>query len=1705
MKRLVVICLLFFLFVEAKAQTFANGWIDYSQKYYKIKIAQNGIYRIDSATLANAGIPVGFGAGAINPQNLQIFNKGKQQYIYVEGENDGVFNSSDFIEFYGEKNDGVLDTSLYVYTQFIPNPYYSLINDTAVYFLTWNPNAFANNRLLTETDINFNSFPDSSYYFFKDEVQEYHNGYLQGETDFVGGTDVHYTRAEGWFETDGWGDPTLLLGTQVPKQVSTKNVYSSGPNAIIKTVVVGESRDPSFYPNDHHIKIEYSNNNNNYSSITTPLSGLIFKGYEPQLVTYNLNPSLLGQGINGTTYFRFISDNIGAPFMNPNLTDNRTAISYINIKYPHRPNLEGSNNFLMYVPNAPNGQLKSHYFFTNFNTSTTVRLYDLSNSKRITVVPSGGNFEALIPNSFNGTEKKCYITSDGDITNVTSLIPVTPSAQFTDFGATPVDSAYIIVTHKLLMPSIMAANGYKNYRSGSSGGSQNVVVADIDELYDQFAYGIVQSPLSIRGFCDFMIYHNPLFPPQNLFLIGKSYRVSYTRQNGTTYANCLVPSFGNPASDLLLTAGLTPLLANTIIPAIPTGRLSAQTPTQVDDYLNKVKDFENQNNQNGDWKKQVLHFGGGSNAGEQGMFKYYLNSYKKTIDSVRFGGNVKSFWKNTNAPIQINTSDTLRDLINNGVSLMTFFGHASGQSFDQSLDDINTYSPAAGRFPFLLANSCYAGDIHAWESSSESFVLTANKGMIGYLGSVSLGVPVYLNIYSSEFYSQLSKISYGKGIGRIIQKTISSISLASNDSLRRNTCLEMTLHGDPAVKICPGTKPDFKITGNDVYFDAVSVPDYVIVTVARTNIGEATNDTTATHIIRTFPDGTTDTKIIFNSGPYYKDTVKFKFKVDTINTSGAGLNKFYVTLDRNSNVNELDENNNTTGEVDYIITGGDIIPVYPYEYAIVPTDTVTLKANTANLLAASKNYIFQMDTTDTFNSTFLQTTTITSVGGVVKWKPQNFLTTDSTVYYWRVSPDSISPTSGYKWRESSFQHINNKKGWEQAHFFQFKKNEYQFVHFMRPQRKFEFFNDLKTIEGTTLNPYWQTEYKINGYVTYREPWVAGITFAIIDPISGIPRVTTDLGNGYGTVGNITWGPLGWHETAFDFYQDDSTQRAVIANFIANDSVVHPGDYVLALSGENTIPQWGAGSPLINAFHTYLGATAIDTVPANRPYILFGKKGGGPGLPTEIIGASTYSIINSSNTILTNWTQGYIKSPIIGPASAWHSMHWKWRTQDGAATRDSIVVNIIGITATGQENVLAVIPANMLDVLNLGNIVPVSTYQNIRLIAYMKDDSLHSAPQLQRWHVVYDPVPECAINPAVGGVQLISNETVQEGDNFTVRLPIQNIGSIPFPHDSLIVSAWVVDANGVTHHFPDKIKKRHFAPNDVIYDTISVNTYDTIRFRGNNALWVEANPINKPPYSQLEQYHFNNIIRIPFTVSGDRVNPLLDVTFDGVHILNSDIVSAKPNILMKLKDENQFLALNDTNDFKVFLQTPASGVAKRIWFGSTMTFVPAVLPNNSCRINYTPVFPQDGTYQLIVQAKDVSSNMSGATDYKINFEIVNKATITEVMNYPNPFTTSTRFVFTLTGSELPSNFKIQIMTITGKVVKEIFQEELGFIHVGRNITEYAWDGRDEYGDRLANGVYLYRVITKLNGEDIERRETEADQYFKKGWGKMYLMR
>ena len=121
MKRLLFLLLIFIFSTNGYSQSNGNEWIDYTQSYYRIKVVEDGIYRINKQVLVNAGIPV----SGLNPKNFRIFGKEKELSIYVKGEIDGSFDENDFIEFVAQKNNGWLDSLMYNHPQDMLNPEYS--------------------------------------------------------------------------------------------------------------------------------------------------------------------------------------------------------------------------------------------------------------------------------------------------------------------------------------------------------------------------------------------------------------------------------------------------------------------------------------------------------------------------------------------------------------------------------------------------------------------------------------------------------------------------------------------------------------------------------------------------------------------------------------------------------------------------------------------------------------------------------------------------------------------------------------------------------------------------------------------------------------------------------------------------------------------------------------------------------------------------------------------------------------------------------------------------------------------------------------------------------------------------------------------------------------------------------------------------------------------------------------------------------------------------------------------------------------------------------------------------------------------------------------------------------------------------------------------------------------------------------------------
>ena len=95
------------------------------------------------------------------------------------------------------------------------------------------------------------------------------------------------------------------------------------------------------------------------------------------------------------------------------------------------------------------------------------------------------------------------------------------------------------------------------------------------------------------------------------------------------------------------------------------------------------------------------------------------------------------------------------------------------------------------------------------------------------------------------------------------------------------------------------------------------------------------------------------------------------------------------------------------------------------------------------------------------------------------------------------------------------------------------------------------------------------------------------------------------------------------------------------------------------------------------------------------------------------------------------------------------------------------------------------------------------------------------------------------------------------------------------------------------------------------------------------------------------------------------------------------------------------------------------------------------------------------------------------------------TINHVLNYPNPFTTRTQFWFEHNKPGENLQVKVEIFTITGRLIKTIKQT---IISTGNRSSEVEWNGRDEYGEKLGRGVYLFRLTVIAPG-NLKKEKTE----------------
>ncbi len=1623
----------FLYFILSALHTFAqtrygNEWIDYRQTYFKIPIAQKGLYRLTINQLRQAGFPIATTA----PSTLQLFFRGEEQAIFVQGENDGKWDDTDYLEFYGEGNDGTQDSLLYIPHSAQPHKIYNLYSDTTAYFLTWRLDGKAGKRMAFYQEQNtYNLSPDA--YHREDllisNIAAYNyvgmsEGLMYPLGTSEGAQHSYYDYGE------GWTGPELNKNAVINKRLQLENPFRTGPKPQLELHLMG--RDHRL----HFVEIKAG-------------SGLVANRLI-DTVRFNHQNALLVQRDIAFSDVSPDSNRISIATISRGTfaeqAEDVYSITYYRLRYPQRFDLQNKTQKYFYL----NTNTADRSYLEISNAANDIRLFDISdknNVGRIGTTLENNSLKAIV----KGTSKNKTLFA----TRTLLAVPSIQKVNFRNIDAAKAN--YLIVTHRNLLS---AAGQFGSYRASAEGGRYDTLIVETELLVNQFNYGEF-SPLAIRRFIQFMADKgNPRF----LFLIGRTEQVDFNRTSNTRNQRDLVPTFGWPGSDNLYSHGLKG--QPQLIAAVPTGRLWADNPRTVMNYLEKVREHEATPMSNL-WRKNILHLSGGANLFEQGLFLQIMNGFKQKAQRQYLGARITTITKKTDEAVEY---VGIANEVNEGAGVITLFGHSSLGSTDINIGHVSNDVLGfrnKGRYPLVYANGCVLGNFtFDGNTFPIDWIGTKDRGAILFLAHSNYAFVHSLRDFATTFYETLlgDSVNLSRPFGEVHQQIMrKTLAKLPNDPIYQADAQQMSLQGDPAVVVFPTKHPDYTLTNQGIIIKGKNggvigpLSDSLEVRAVVSNVGLYRSEALPVRLSRTGSNGIVQVYENVFSSIAYQDTLLFRIPNDR---TQSGLNRFEVLLDPNNTLVEMNKPNNTAA-VEITLPAAGAYPLLPAEYAIV--STTENGQPVAQLLAqhidnTNRNYTFELDTTARYNSPFKRTQSITA-SLLPAWKV-TLPARDSTTYHWRIRYADRPEGNDNVWSESSFTYIQNGgEGWTQRQAAQFTKAVPLDIALSLTSQPTWTYQPLAVpikavIAGGSVGGFNQ------GY-RVAQLSISDIIFVANNNCSTFQSGTVNA------EANIVVTAL--HRDNLQAYSvmpgrncgnppyamNTLREPEIISGKLFSRWVdaVPTGDWIVLMSvGAVRFELWPASEI---AKLKELGLNEASLAKLKSPYFLIIQKGAKqPTLesapdPNDL--APSLRTLTVDNYLLkSNKFSGEITSSLIGPSSSWASVS---RQQPTSALQQAFI-NVIGVDLNGKETPLFTNQSG--PTIDLKT-VDAGRYPFLRLQSRMNNPDVTATipAQLRHWSVTYTPVAEGSANANVTGII-----EKQEGEPLTVNVAFKNISHVAF-RDSVVVQQTIFGPSGVPQITERTLGK--LAPNQ---ETTFNITLPTLGRGGDNRLLVNFNPRRQP-----EQNYANNVINLPFTVVTDRLAPALDVVFDEQRIKNGAIVSANPVIGIQLKDENRFLFKRDTVGIDLFLQRPNQSTFQRISLNSSfIKFTPAD-NQNTVRIEYRPGTLPDGLYTLQVQGADATNNRTGI--YQVTFRVVNEQQLIAIEANPNPFQDFLRFVFTVSGKEAPTEATITVSDVTGRTVKEVSPVP----RVG--VNEWVWASTAH----LAAGTYFYRINVKKNGQEL----------------------
>jgi len=1234
---------------------------------------------------------------------------------------------------------------------------------------------------------------------------------------------------------------------------------------------------------------------------------------------------------------------------------------------------------------------------------------------------SGGNARMALDSS------GVYYLYDPSVISTPALLEL---VTLSGLSGTDLQADYLMVTHRNFRAQAERLAEYRRNLDGFS-----VILADVEEVYNEFNHGH-KDPVAIQRFVGHAMEQWRQPPPRFLVLVGDaSWDPKFQKESSSR--NDFVPGFGNPVSDnyfVNLTGD-----ENDSWPSLAVGRIPAETPDAADAVIDKIIAYESAPPQ--PWDNRYLLSVGGENPFEQDV---HLKPFMDQITRNWLTPNClepRLIIKKTLDIVSYDDLDTLIHEVNRGVSWFLFAGHGGTRVIDVGVERPDIFDNE-DKYMFFGTMSCNTSHFaEPFETGlNERFILSPRNGAIATLGTSGLGEIGIDGIVTTGMFRSFidSGVStYGE---MLLQGKQHLLFTLGNEINVIHAVNQLSLLGDPATRIPLARTAELAVRTEDIRTNPEIITEQnrtEILTNFR-NYGRCVPDSFDV-LLTISANGTTVHSERRRMAPFAVEH-DIVWEYDFAGVDGAV--DIAVEVDAGFEITEKVETNNRAVLAVNVLPRG-VAQIFPLDRAVVSRGQGELRflvANPSFVPDADQQPMLEVEySADPFFALPMGTQ-LSAEPGMVYTALSAVLPTTDDVYYWRTR--MVTSAGPERWSATRSFTLTTE-GSSDERWLQTDRGQVESMYSYDSGLQMDPHGGLllgwrwlplEVISGGYNGPIKQATLRVDTtlFLPSQRGNSRGFNCAVIEPVFGtiVDSLTFDTYSGREIAAQMS-----------DFLRQVPDDHVLMVG-VEDDANGYPPS---SIDGTNI------SSELRDELKRF-GATVIDSVGFRDSYVLIGSRTDAASAVDDhfILGTAL-----ARDTLEVRATVGSFATPVIGPANSLQSLSWEGDAGSARSAVDLRIRALRGDVDTLLAEYRDVAPGQSIDISTLT--LP-SAF--LRVEGTLRDPGGEQSPVLRGLRLDYvSQFPELGVTS-----QVVESDadSLLEGEELTVTAAVYNAGRAGAENLRVLLS---VPGSSIRVEQPlPVLAADRTTPAEIEF------TLPTTGLRGAQSYELSIDATGEG----VEYYRANNVYSDGFIVGGDGAAPELDVLFDGVTIVDNDYVAPRPLIQIALRDASP-LPVTDTSAVQLFLD------GRRVWLMSDPRVQFATGDGEEkVSIDFTPELT-DGLHFIAVSGKDASGNAADTIPYQVRFYVSSEAGVDEVYPYPSPTTGPMDFTFRVTGAEAPREAQVKIYTVAGRLIREM-DIDPSQLRIGFNRAE--WDGRDQDGDALANGVYFYKLIVRQGEESTE---------------------